>query len=732
MDPKQYMFFIITERDERIPSLHPGQICYLKEDQYLRKVEQDSKVLPVKWLGSKEYEVQVDCLHPLSPVDAAFLQALDTEEERLDAFLKKSALEAAAGLKEGAHVYVKDMETWHLGVLLYIGSRNRMVATDCFCGTFFRIELQLQAKTEEVWVPFTCVKPASEAPVQAGDRVVFFQNNEKHGRRGMVMDLQEENGEPVAYISTDMNDQGEKGGTITVPLGFVLKEENLPSDVEPMDTGIGMDTGADTGPANSRFDYGINVNSRVRVGLGKGPVQGTVRWIGHLPGTDGIRVGLELDQKVGVGDGKLNGIRYFLCPPRQGLFVKMSSCSLDIHDSGTRGKVPAYSTKQYTLDCDGRPESENVPPINSEDVKQLLVGRMKGIQGHCNSCYMDAALFSLFSCSSVLDSLLFKPAEPKDKPIQRTLLRDIVNPLRREGYVEAGSVMKLRKQLQESGYCATFTTDEKDPEEFLSLIMNKILSLEPPIKLCTGGSVQSSFCYQIFLDETHNLILPTVQQLIEQSFYSSHLKLAEVPSCLILQMPRFGKNFKMFQKIIPSLELDITGLLSEGPQQCLLCGRLASEECVECFKDSAFSRNCFKYYCQTCSTQVHSHPSRRSHIRSPSFVPEGWSQAIAPPRDAMELFAVLCIDTSHYVSFLKYGPGTTDWAFFDSMSDRVGDVDGYNIPEVRLCPEVGRYLEMPVTELAYLQPRDMDEVAKRLLCDAYMYLYQSPSVSLYH
>lgn len=45
---------------------------------------------------------------------------------------------------------------------------------------------------------------------------------------------------------------------------------------------------------------------------------------------------------------------------------------------------------------------------------------------------------------------------------------------------------------------------------------------------CSGGSIQSSFCYQIFLDETHNLILPTVQQLIEQSFYSGHLKLAEV------------------------------------------------------------------------------------------------------------------------------------------------------------------------------------------------------------
>lgn len=40
-------------------------------------------------------------------------------------------------------------------------------------------------------------------------------------------------------------------------------------------------------------------------------------------------------------------------------------------------------------------EEENVPPIRTEDVSKQLIGRMKGIQGHCNSCYMDSALFRL-------------------------------------------------------------------------------------------------------------------------------------------------------------------------------------------------------------------------------------------------------------------------------------------------------------------------------------------------
>lgn len=61
----------------------------------------------------------------------------------------------------------------------------------------------------------------------------------------------------------------------------------------------------------------------------------------------------------------------------------------------------------------------------------------------------------------------------------------------------------------------------------------------------------------------------------------------------------------------------------------------------------------------------------------------------------------------------------------------LGEKDGYNIPEVKSCPEVERYLNMPLAELAKQVPREMDGVAKRLFCDGYMYLYQSPTMALY-
>lgn len=87
------------------------------------------------------------------------------------------------------------------------------------------------------------------------------------------------------------------------------------------------------------------------------------------------------------------------------------------------------------------------------------------------------------------------------------------------------------------------------------------------------------------------------------------------------------------------------------------------------------------FYCIVCGyyTQVHLHPSRRPHKPTTVHLPEGfvrmWGSGgppHSPPREKLELFAVLCIETSHYVSFVKHGPKATDWIFFDSMADRKG------------------------------------------------------------
>lgn len=66
------------------------------------------------------------------------------------------------------------------------------------------------------------------------------------------------------------------------------------------------------------------------------------------------------------------------------------------------------------------PEPRNLEPIQSSIIQGAVLsipinrdldkicGKNRGIQGHHNSCYLDATLFSMFAFTSVFDGLLFR------------------------------------------------------------------------------------------------------------------------------------------------------------------------------------------------------------------------------------------------------------------------------------------------------------------------------------
>ena len=58
------------------------------------------------------------------------------------------------------------------------------------------------------------------------------------------------------------------------------------------------------------------------------------------------------------------------------------------------------------------------------------------------------------------------------------------------------------------------------------------------------------------------------------------------------------------------------------------------------------------------------------------------------------------------------------------------DQSGYNIPEVTACPQLGDFLSQSEEEMAVVDPSRAAEPVRRLLCDSYMFLYQSASVPL--
>ena len=70
-------------------------------------------------------------------------------------------------------------------------------------------------------------------------------------------------------------------------------------------------------------------------------------------------------------------------------------------------------------------------PVSKLDHR--YVGKERGIQGHINSCYMDATLFAMFAFSYVFDFILYRKSGKEDASyikVQKCLHQKIVNPLR--------------------------------------------------------------------------------------------------------------------------------------------------------------------------------------------------------------------------------------------------------------------------------------------------------------
>ncbi|XP_054023491.1 ubiquitin carboxyl-terminal hydrolase CYLD [Dryobates pubescens] len=750
-----------------------GNMCFCSERSYLRNFSSEGPpacFLRVVMLDdSSTVTVNIELLQPLREETAALLLAVGSHTERLNYFLERLSLEAALRAVPGQKVTVEVDRQRLPGVVRYVGSvcgKSSAALAPCFFGVELQGEGENRGRSDGsyhgteyfkckrncgVFLPFSRIqfspvvdddymkqKPKldteEEVPVKVGDAVSFYVDEVL--TKGVAMAVYKEGTQ--WFVTVCPEEEGTTDIFRDIPMDSIMKE-SLQSLFPPLESSMGLghpnqlkheisESSAECPSGNPSLE----VNSMVQITLDKGnQVSGIIRWLGYLPQIKHKMAGVELDEDKGVTDGEWLGQYYFQCAPKRGLFVKLQSCQPDVRFQWPR------DSELSLVDYGGQevlPQAPDTsPPLRNEAAVRVLRGRMKGIQGHCNSCYMDAALFSLFSCTSVVDSMLFKPFPLCDRNVQSILRDEIVTPLRTTGFVHAGSMMHLREQLTEKGQCSSFTNAEKDPEEFLTLIMHQLLGIEPLLRLQSGGQEQDCYCYQIFMDKQEDLVVPDVQQLVERSFLSSELKLVEIPSCFIIQMPRFGKEYKMFSKIIPSLELDITDLLLDSPRECCVCGDVATLECSECFKDKMFSATGLKQFCSSCSRQVHSHPRRASHQPGRLQVPEAFARGGGRqvPREKLELFAVLCIETSHYVSFVKYGPGSQHWMFFDSMADRHGDENGFNIPTVTLCPEVAKYLDLPLAVLALEQPRDMDGVAKRLFCDAYMYMYQSKKMALY-
>ncbi len=67
-----------------------------------------------------------------------------------------------------------------------------------------------------------------------------------------------------------------------------------------------------------------------------------------------------------------------------------------------------------------------------------------------------------------------------------------MHPLRKHHFVRADRVLKLRELLEEISTMTGLTNEEKDPEEFMNILMAQTLRADPYLKVCMISALLSS------------------------------------------------------------------------------------------------------------------------------------------------------------------------------------------------------------------------------------------------
>ena len=337
---------------------------------------------------------------------------------------------------------------------------------------------------------------------------------------------------------------------------------------------------------------------------------GVIKWIGRYPKSqlfvkeshkakeelekETMIAGIELEDEIEGGlNGWYHGSQLFDCADGRGVFLPFTHFQPDRRFEASISQFPTSNGATNDTNHDNASSSltsfPSAPPCfdNLNEEEQLdfggiecptvpgfeqpiqdycsLLGRNRGIQGHQNSCYLDATLFAMFSFTSIFDCMLYRPPNIDDIPeygaVQTVLREEIVNPLRKHQFVRADKVMKLRKLLDNLTSVKGLMSEEKDPEELLNSLLSQTLKASPFLEISSG---QSAYLYQLFVErDMSRTTHPTVQELFEKSFLTSEIKLKQVPPVLILQMPRYGRQFKVFERILPSQLLDVTDVIED-------------------------------------------------------------------------------------------------------------------------------------------------------------------------
>ena len=235
------------------------------------------------------------------------------------------------------------------------------------------------------------------------------------------------------------------------------------------------------------IDHSLEIGSMVQVSKNTVVHYGVLSWIGNLPGKRYVCAGLELEEEISPpgNNGMYDGVRYFTCPPFRALFCYLHDCTKDrrFEELPVQQEIKQYFGPQESPVIQGKVD----PP---KQISPMYLGRLCGIQGNRNSCYLDATLYAMFAFDNTMDYVLSAPVEGDvNADIQRKLKECVVNPLREGGFVGAEHMRVLRDLLSRSSTLGGLQNEEKEPEELINVLFTEIFNIKPLLSFRYVGTV---------------------------------------------------------------------------------------------------------------------------------------------------------------------------------------------------------------------------------------------------
>ncbi|KAG8143646.1 hypothetical protein E2320_000842 [Naja naja] len=127
------------------------------------------------------------------------------------------------------------------------------------------------------------------------------------------------------------------------------------------------------------LSLGLKLGDRVLV---DGQKVGTLRFCGTTEFASGQWVGVELDKPDGKNDGSVGGIRYFICPPKHGVFASVSKISKAADQTPSVTSTPRTPRMDFSrMTAKGRKEKDKDRKGLKIDIgdQVLVAGQKQGV-----------------------------------------------------------------------------------------------------------------------------------------------------------------------------------------------------------------------------------------------------------------------------------------------------------------------------------------------------------------